>query len=146
MATIAIHTADAGRFEQVLALLAANGLPEAGLADHMGTTLIAEADGDIVGSAALELYGQAALLRSVAVDHRFRNCGLGHRLVDRTLELATQRQVRRVYLLTETAVPYFARLGFQAVARGDVDRAVTASVEFQSVCPQSAQAMVRVLV
>src|SRR2546426_10626500 len=44
--------------------------PSAGLEQHVGSTLVAR-DGDrIVGTAALELYGGSALLRSVAVAGR----------------------------------------------------------------------------
>ena len=41
--------------------------PLDGLADHLATTLVARRDGAIVGSAALEMYPDGALLRSVAV-------------------------------------------------------------------------------
>lgn len=143
MTTVAVHAVDPARFDQVLALLARSDLPEDGLIDHVATTLVAEEDGHIVGSAALELYGQAALLRSVAVDSRRRNQGIGQRLVGDILALATGRQVRWVYLLTESAVPYFVRLGFRTVDRADVAPAVKASVEFLTACPQSAHVMMK---
>jgi len=50
----------------ILELLQEAGLPPDGLADHLSTTLVARQEGRVVGSAALELYGRAALLRSVA--------------------------------------------------------------------------------
>lgn len=126
----------------VLALLTRSDLPGDGLAEHAATLLVAR-DGDrVVGSAALELYGHAALLRSVAVDAERRGTGLGQRLTDAALHLARQRGVRAVYLLTETAAEFFPRFGFRTLARDAVDPAVQESVEFTTLCPASATAMV----
>ena len=98
-----------------------------------------------VGCAAIELYGAAALLRSVAVDASRRGQGLGQRLTAATLELASQRGARTVYLLTESAQDFFPRFGFRPIPRSEVEPAVQRSVEFTSACPASAQAMVTTL-
>ena len=125
----------------VLELLTQSRLPEAGLARHAASLLVA-VDGDrIVGCAALELYGHAALLRSVAVAETHRGRGLGGRISHATLELGRQRGVRRVYLLTETAAEFFARLGFRRIARAQAEPAVGASLEFRDACPASAICM-----
>lgn len=126
---------------QVLELLARSGLPEAGLAEHVASTLVAQMDGRIVGSAGVELYEGAALLRSVAVDGELRGCGVGGQLVASALALAQSRQAREVYLLTETAAGYFAQRGFVPIDRVLVDPQVAESVEFTTACPTSAQAM-----
>ena len=126
---------------QLLDLLARSGLPEAGLTEHVATTLVAQVNGRIVGSAGIELYEGAALLRSVAVDTDLRGQGVGGRLVTSALALAQARQAREVYLLTETAADYFAQRGFVPVERALVHPQVAASVEFTTACPISAQAM-----
>jgi len=139
--TATITPADPADLPAVLDLLERSRLPGDGLAEHAATLLVAR-DGDrIVGSAALELYGTAALLRSVAVDPDRRGTGLGQRLTSAALELARQRGVRTVYLLTETAGDFFPRFGFRAIGRDAVDPAVRASVEFTTLCPASALAM-----
>ncbi|KAA3663324.1 MAG: GNAT family N-acetyltransferase [Chloroflexi bacterium] len=125
----------------VLALLAESGLPPEGLSEHLAATLVARDNGAIVGSAALELYGHAALLRSVAVTATHRGQGLGVRLSEAALELARQKRVTEVYLLTETAVSFFPKLGFQQVNRDEVPEAVQMSLEFTELCPDSAVAM-----
>src|SRR2546428_4052333 len=61
----------------VLNLLQRCKLPQAGLEQHLATTLVAREGVRIVGSAALELYGRAAPLRSVALLPSPR--GLGRR-------------------------------------------------------------------
>jgi amino-acid N-acetyltransferase len=126
----------------ILALLERAGLPQDGLADHLATTLVARQDGVIVGSAALELYGAAALLRSVAVEARLRGQGLGQQLTCAALDLARQRGVTTVYLLTETAGNFFPRFGFRPIERSAIDPAVQQSIEFRSACPMSAQVLV----
>ncbi len=125
----------------VLALLAENDLPVAGLAEHGEALLVARAEGRVVGSAALELYGDQALLRSVAVQRDLRGRGLGKELARAALGMARDHGVRDVYLLTTTAAGFFPRLGFELIARGDIPASVQASVEFRSACPVSAVAM-----
>ncbi len=142
---VVITPLDPANLPVVLDLLAKSGLPEAGLAEHVATTLVAQVNGRIVGSAGLEVYARAALLRSVAVDPVLRGQGVGGQLVESALALAQSRQVREVYLLTETAVDYFTRYGFVPVDRAVVDPQVVGSVEFTSACPVSAQAMQLVL-
>lgn len=96
----------------------------------------------MVGSAALESYGAAALLRSVAVDARLHGAGFGQRLTRGALDLARERSIATVYLLTETASDFFTRFGFHEIGRPAVDPAVQQSVEFTSACPASAQVLV----
>ncbi len=126
----------------VAALLAAAGLPTAGLDAPETMLLVARAGADIVGSAGLEVYDGAGLLRSVAVDPAWRGRGLGAGLTRAALDLARARGLGAVYLLTETAPAYFPRLGFVPIARTAVDPAIHASVEWAEACPASAQAMV----
>jgi amino-acid N-acetyltransferase len=107
----------------------------------MSHALVARDGEAVVGSAALERYGDAALLRSVAVEEPRRGTGLGAALVGAALDLARAEGVGEVYLLTTTAPDYFPRFGFRPVARDAVAPAVTQSVEFTSACPASALAM-----
>jgi amino-acid N-acetyltransferase len=142
MVMVAIELAKRDDLCAILGLLQRSGLPQEGLDEHLATTLVAREGQLVVGSAALELYGTAALLRSVAVDPSSRGRGLGHRLTQAALGLAQQQGVTTVYLLTETATDFFARFGFRPISRSEVIPAVKRSVEFSSACPESAQAMV----
>ena len=125
----------------ITALLEANKLPLAGLEAHVATTLVVQRNARIVGCAAVEMHGAAGLLRSVAVDEARRGEGLGHQVTQAALDLARARGLKSMYLLTTTAAKFFPRFGFREVARGDVDAAVRASVEFTTACPASAVAM-----
>ncbi len=124
-------------------LLDQSKLPRAGLDQHVATTLVAKDGPRLVGTAALELYGSSALLRSVAVAAERRGQGLGAALTATALDLARRRGACMVYLLTETAAEFFPKFGFQPVPRADIDRAVLDSEEFTTACPASALVMAR---
>lgn len=136
-----IRPAGEGDLPAILALLGRCGLPADGLADHRITTLLAQDGERLVGCAAVEPYGEVALLRSVAVDPAFRGRGLGVQVTRAALDLAAARGFRVLYLLTTTADEFFARFGFRRIPRGAVDPAVRSSVEFTTACPESARAM-----
>lgn len=137
----AIRAAGPGDLPAVRDLLGRTRLPADGLAAHLETVLVARGDGRIVGCAALELYADGALLRSVAVAPERQGEGLGVRLTRAALALARARGAPRVYLLTETAAGFFPRFGFRTIDRAAVAPGVQQSVEYTTVCPVSAQVM-----
>lgn len=140
-----IRPAEPDDFAAVSRLVAQHGLPLAGLREHLGATLVATIDDGVCGSAALELYEDGALLRSVAVAQGAQHQGIGRALVDAVLTLAESRAVPALYLLTTTAEQYFARFGFERTVRAAVPPGVQSSIEFTSACPASATVMRRTL-
>ena len=127
----------------LLALMERAHLPTDGLSDHLDAALVAR-DGDrIVGSAAIEIYADGGLLRSVAVDADRRGTGLGARLTAAAIEDAERRALPALYLLTTTAEQFFPRFGFERIAREDVPPSVQASIEFRGACPASAIVMLK---
>jgi amino-acid N-acetyltransferase len=128
----------------ILQLLSRRGLPVDGLVDHLDTTFVARVHGDIVGCAALEMYPDGALLRSVAVDASLGGQGIGTQLTKSALALAAARGIRTVFLLTTTAETFFPKFGFVRITRDQVPPSVLESVEFRSACPASAIVMQRV--
>jgi amino-acid N-acetyltransferase len=142
--TVTIERARPEDMEEVYALLRRSDLPVEGLEEHASHTLVARGGthaGEVLGSAALEMYGRYALLRSVAVDERLRGQGIGQRLTRAALDLARHESVKHVYLLTETAAGFFPRFGFAPVAREDVPAPVHQSLEFTTLCPASSLIM-----
>jgi amino-acid N-acetyltransferase len=122
-------------------LLRRHRLPLDGLDDHVQTMVVAKDGSQIVGSAALEIYADGALLRSVAVDARQQGRHVGHQLTEAALQLAREHGAHAVFLLTTTAETFFPRFGFEQISRDDVPLSVRASVEFTSACPASAIVM-----
>jgi amino-acid N-acetyltransferase len=132
-------------FDRVRGLLAEYALPIDGLSDHLSTLLVAR-DGDaIVGSAALEVYPDGALMRSVAITGPMQGRGLGRQLTEAVMAMAADLNLPALYLLTTTADRYFSKLGFEPINRSEVPASVTMSVEFRSACPSSAVAMRRIV-
>ena len=99
-----------------------------------------------LGWAALERHGPDALLRSVLTVQKRRSCGIGSDLVRRVGALAADDGVERLWLLTETAAPFFARLGFAETERAIAPAAMQQTSEFRRVCPASAVCMTLTLV
>jgi len=130
MATI--EAARAADLPVVLALLADAALPTDGVAEHFGGFVVARERGEVVGAGGLEVYGDAALLRSVVVEPAWRKMRLGEALVRALLSSARARGIRTIYLLTESAADFFARFGFERIAQAEIDPAVVAgSAEFR---------------
>lgn len=125
----------------MLQLLRDSGLPIDGLVDHLNTAFIARDDAAIVGCAALEIYADGALLRSVAVAPAARGHRVGERLTRSAITLARSLGTPAVFLLTTTAESYFPRFGFVQTTRALVPTGVQQSIEFRSACPASAIVM-----
>ncbi len=139
--SVVIEPVQANDLPALFALLEKSGLPQEGLSDHVSTTLVAREDQAIVGSAALEIYGTTALLRSVAVADHLQGQGVGQQLTHAALNLARQLDVTKVYLLTETAAGFFPRFGFRPLPRSEVSQAIQTSLEWTTACPVTTQAM-----
>jgi amino-acid N-acetyltransferase len=140
-----IESATEHDLPEIHSLLERLHLPIAGVDEHLPTMLVAKEDEQVVGTAALELYADGALLRSVAVEPHRQGKHLGHQLTDAALRLATALGANTVFLLTTTAEGFFPRFGFEQITRDEVPPSVRGSVEFQSACPASAIVMRRQL-
>jgi amino-acid N-acetyltransferase len=137
-----IEPAASHDFASLCVLLDAVRLPSDGLRQHLRTTLVAREGEELVACVALELYGDTALLRSLAVLPSLQGSGLGRRLTEAALSLGRRNGVSIFCLLTTTATDFFVRhFGFRPVARDVVPSPVRESVEFVSACPATAQAM-----
>ena len=123
------------------ALLASAKLPFDDVSSARQEFIVAVADGQVVGCGALETFDEAALLRSLAVAAQHRGAGLGGDLCERLVARAKERGLTRLFLLTTTAAPYFARRGFETVDRGTAPAPMTKSAQFASLCPSTATCM-----
>ncbi|MCA8046484.1 arsenic resistance N-acetyltransferase ArsN2 [Burkholderia arboris] len=136
-----LRTAVVSDLASIEALLHASGLPTVGVTEHLTHFIVASDAGNVVACGGLEYHGNFALLRSISVASNARGNGLGKTIVSQLLTECRARSVPSVVLLTTTAADYFASLGFATVARQDVPAPLLTSSQFQSVCPDSATAM-----
>lgn len=100
-------------------------------------------DGQIVGFGGLERCDDDALLRSIVVPAQHRSQGYGQAITSRLLDQAQADGVRAIYLLPQTAAPFFEAAGFRTIGRDAASAAVLATRQAASLCPASATLMVR---
>jgi amino-acid N-acetyltransferase len=96
-----------------------------------------------VGFGGLEIHGRDALLRSVVILPRLREIGMGRAIVETLETEAAARQCRAIYLLTTSQTEFFARLGYAPCERSDVPDGIRASGQFTTLCPATADVMIK---
>ncbi|MBD3654818.1 arsenic resistance N-acetyltransferase ArsN2 [Kangiella sp.] len=128
-------------------LLKATQLPTDDLQDNEyinGIKLFTlELDEQTVGVVGLELHGDSALVRSLAVAESERGQGLGVLLLKHAEEAAQIMGVKELYLLTTTASDFFRRMGYEVADRAAAPPSIAQSKQFTGICPASAAFMVK---
>jgi amino-acid N-acetyltransferase len=99
----------------------------------------------LVGFGGLEIHGRDALLRSVVTLPPLRRRGIGAAIVAALETEALVAGSRTVWLLTTTAAPFFARLGYAVAERDKVPKSMRETQEFASLCPAGATMMTKPL-
>ena len=94
-ASIALRQAAPSDCPAVEALLLVSKLPTEGAREHLPTYLLAESNGEVVGTAEAEVYGLVALLRSVAIAPALQRRGIGRLLRASLLEEEVLAAARR---------------------------------------------------
>ncbi len=105
--------------------------------------LVLKEKGELIGVVGVEVFGRFGLLRSLAVDARYRRRGLASQLVKRAEEYAASLKIETLYLLTLTAESFFSKRSYQKVQRNSVPPPVQGTAEFRHLCPVSAVCMVK---
>jgi len=124
--------------------LAKNNLP----ADDLGGEgqryfALVDSGGAAFGFGGLEGAGADQLIRSLIIYPPMRGKGAGRALVRLLERQAKQDGAQRLWLLTNDAEKFFARLRYKAVDRADAPKAITRTKQFAKLCPASAKLMVR---
>ena len=127
-------------------LLREAGLPSSDLTSaHLEHFLACGSSDAPEGIAGIELHGDVALLRSLAVSAKSRGRGYGRQLVVQAERLAQSQGAKEMYLLTTTAVRFFERLGFVRVEREAAPVTIQRTQEFATLCPSSSTVMMKQL-
>ena len=128
-----VRSARAEDVPRMAELITGEHLPAYGLDEFLETFFVLTDGDEVVGCAGLEVYGEAALLRSVVVAPERRRRDEGRLLVEAALSEARRRGVARVYLFTMSADAFFGRLGFREVQPEEFEEAVRASRQYEAV-------------
>lgn len=129
--------------DAIAQLLKRSGLPADDFIPHLSHFIVARKDKTIIGSAGLEIYRPAALLRSLAVAEEWRGTGVGSQLLGQIENYAVKFDVAAAYLLTTTAEGFFAKRGYRRIARDAAPACIVETGEFRGLCPVTAALMVR---
>ncbi|MFZ5631776.1 MAG: arsenic resistance N-acetyltransferase ArsN2 [Bacillota bacterium] len=135
-----IRPAAAGDYAAVHELLAACGLPTAGVREHLAGFLVAD-DGGVVGAIGMERSGATVLLRSLAVRADRRKSGIAAALVNQALQQSRETGGEEVYLLTNTAEKYMQRWGFAEIDRSRIPARLLQNSALNSACPSCSTCM-----
>jgi N-acetylglutamate synthase-like GNAT family acetyltransferase len=134
-----------GELTGLMRLLDAASLPSADLTEPDRMFFRFDADDVALGYGGLEGQGSDRLLRSVVVVSDRRGAGIGRAMVGSLEREARDLGVQRLHLLTTSAAPFFLALGYVAADRDEAPSAIAGSREFTSLCPASADYLVKAL-
>jgi len=123
----------------VEALLSANNLPTDDLSALQSNDFLYCGQRDKpYGAIGLQVTGTVGLLRSLVVSQDGRHQGCGTALVAALESKARQAGIVDLYLLTETAQAFFARLNYSIIPRDSAPSTIKDTPEFSGLCPDSA--------
>lgn len=97
------------------------------------------------GLVGLEIFGEVALLRSLAVVPERRGFGEGLQLFAHAEREAWAKGVRAIFLLTTTAEDFFSKYGYARASRDTAPAAIRSTKEFAGICPASSAFMAKQL-
>ena len=125
------------------ALLAAENLPQGGVAEGIRHFHVLDDGRRIIATAGIEPLGPSALLRSVVVAPGCRGQGLARQLTERMVQYTRELGIGSLYLLTMDADGFFAELGFRRVSRDEAPEEIQHCQQYREQCPDSAVLMRR---
>ena len=128
---IDLRKARPDEIEPVRALIVSEQMPAMELERWIEEFWVLDNDDEIVGCAGIEMYGEAAVLRSVATAPSIRGSGEGIRLVRRCLDYARELGAKRCYLFTMTAENFFPKFGFERCTLDNFEPSVRESWQYR---------------
>lgn len=141
ISTLAFENASVLDLPAVEALLVKAKLSIVGIRRHIAHFRLGKLDGQIVAVGGLEIYGEQAVLRSIAVDSDQHNKAYGKQLVRDVCHSAQRLGIADVYLKTVSAKAFFDGLGFEVLAYEQIPTSLKKSSQFRGACPASATVM-----
>ncbi len=126
-------------------LLSESKLPFADVVTHLPHFMVAKQNTKLVGVVGLEILGDVALLRSLAVTNAEQGKGLSKVLYEKILAHAYRQNIKKLYVLTMTAEGYFNKLGFSKIPRDHAPHAIKKTKQFSNLCPGTAICLVKII-
>lgn len=127
--------------ERIEHLLKECSLPYNDLNKYIQNFVVAENNNIIIGVGGFEKYGDASLIRSLAVISEYRGIGVGGKIYALLERKISNVGINKLYLLTETATDYFKKVGFTIRVRENIPEAILRTKQFRELCPSTAFVM-----
>lgn len=112
-------------------------LPTEGVTENIDNFFIIYNNNTIFGSIGIEIYGDAGLMRSVAIHPSLQGHGYGMNLVNTLENYAKKKGLKKLYLLTDTAEEFFKKLNYKVIPREKANPKIKESLEFLTLCSSS---------
>jgi len=96
---------------------------------------------ELIGYFGYEVFNTQALFRSMVVVPGARNKGYGSLIWNQAKEQLLIEGISDVYLLTNTAAPFFSKLGFEEIIRASAPEPILGTTEFKEFCPADSVCM-----
>lgn len=141
MLNVILKKATEEHLSRIVKLLKENDLPYEDIPSKMNCLFLGYADSQFVGIGGLEIHENYGLLRSLAVEELARGQGYGKAICRKLIDYAKEKRIIKIYLLTETAETFFAKLRFEKIDRSAAPPAIQKTAEFTTLCPDSAACM-----
>jgi len=130
--------------EKVKALLATCKLPIADLTPLSSPLFFGVCvDNELMAIVGIEMFDGVGLLRSLAVSPTHQGKGLARELVCFAEGYAKERNIKSIFLLTETAEDFFRKLGYQMTDRSKAPESIRSTSQYSGLCPASSALMSR---
>jgi amino-acid N-acetyltransferase len=128
---------------EVFSLLQSLSLPTEGIEDHLNNFYLIKDKDKIIGTGGIEIYDEAGLIRSIAVNPKYQKKGLGRKIIEYLLKNAKKKGVKELFLLTDTVPKLYEKFGFNYIKRENANSKIEQSEEFKGSCPNTADLMVK---
>jgi N-acetylglutamate synthase-like GNAT family acetyltransferase len=138
------HPLRAGERGALKAALTKAGLPTADVEEPGRLFWRFETQDEVpVGFGGLEVHGDDALMRSLVTLPPVRKRGIGTAMVAALEFEAGLHKCRAMWLITTTAADFYQRLGYARCERAVVPAAIRDTTEFSTLCPDSADVLMK---
>jgi amino-acid N-acetyltransferase len=135
--TIQYAVAGTDHLSEIITLLERAKLPVSDIHSNKIHFIVATHENKVVGCIGVEKFVNEGLLRSFAVDSKYRDLKIGNALYNRLLCFSYKAGIKTLHLLTTSAKEYFLRKGFSTAERDGAPVVIKKTTEFSSLCPTS---------
>lgn len=122
-------------------LLETNNLPIADIESPEIELYEATLNNKRIGVGGYEVHGSTALLRSIAVHPELRGHGIGTTICLELEDEIACNMGDAIYLLTNDAVEFFEKIGYERINRETAPEPIQRTQEFAELCPTTAVCM-----